>query len=281
MNTCLSCGKDVKNKYCNVSCQNKHQNQSKTIKKYGEYIEFDVCCESCSKNFSVIEREFLHPQKDKYFCSRSCSNKRVVTAEHKQKTSSTLKSWYESHSKPKSVFSPKQEKTKTIKEKVVFEGKCEFCGETYLKRKKKQRFCGVICVRKKNRKNLLEFSSIGGRNSAKQQSSTRRSKNEIYFAELCKNHFNNIKTNATIFNGWDADVIIEDYKIAVLWNGKWHYEKITEAHSVKQVQNRDKIKISEIQKLNYEPYIIKDLGKFNKTFVENEFEKIKIYCGIQ
>lgn len=38
-----------------------------------------------------------------------------------------------------------------------------------------------------------------------------------------------------MFNGWDADIIIEDLKIAILWNGKWHYEKITEKHSVSQV----------------------------------------------
>lgn len=25
MNKCLNCGKDVQNKYCNVSCQNSHR----------------------------------------------------------------------------------------------------------------------------------------------------------------------------------------------------------------------------------------------------------------
>jgi len=101
----------------------------------------------------------------------------------------------------------------------------------------------------------------------------RRSKNEIYFAELCKQHFKNVLTNKCIFNGWDADVIIEDIKTAILWNGKWHYEKIMKKHSLEQVQNRDKIKLGEIQKLGYKYYIIKDLGKYNPEFVEKEFEK--------
>lgn len=57
----------------------------------------------------------------------------------------------------------------------------------------------------------------------------------------------------------------------MLWNGKWHYEKITKNHSVKQVQNRDKIKIEEIKKAGYIPYIIKDNGKYNTNKVENEF----------
>ena len=83
-----------------------------------------------------------------------------------------------------------------------------------------------------------------GRKSAEIQKETRRSKNEIYFFELCKTHFNNVLHNERIFNGWDADVIIEDFKIAILWNGPWHYRKIKSNHSVKQVQNRDKIKIT-------------------------------------
>lgn len=112
---------------------------------------------------------------------------------------------------------------------------------------------------------------LAGRNSASKR--VLRSKNEIYFYELCKTHFKNVRHNEPIFNGWDADVIIDDLKIAVLWNGKWHYEKITEKHSVIQVQNRDKIKIKEIKKFGYIPYIIKDVGKNKKSFVESEFQK--------
>ncbi len=59
----------------------------------------------------------------------------------------------------------------------------------------------------------------------------------------------------------------------MLWNGKWHYEKITEQHSVKQVKNRDKIKIKEIKEKGYTPYVIKDMGKTNRKFVDDEFEK--------
>lgn len=107
--------------------------------------------------------------------------------------------------------------------------------------------------------------------SCQTQKETRRSKNEIAFCELCEKYFKNVKHNERIFNGWDADIIIEDYKIAVLWNGKWHYEKITKNHYVEQVQNRDKIKIEEIKKAGYVPYIIKDVGKYNINKVKNEF----------
>ena len=100
----------------------------------------------------------------------------------------------------------------------------------------------------------------------------KRSKNEIYFYELCKQHFNVVKHNEPMFNGWDADVIIEDIKYAILWNGPWHYRKITESHSVEQVQNRDKIKINEIEQAGYTPYIIKDDGSYNPEFVEQQFK---------
>jgi DNA-directed RNA polymerase subunit RPC12/RpoP len=61
MNKCLNCGKPVKNKYCNVSCQNKHQSSSRANKKYGEFKDFEVECSCCGKKFIVNEREKIIP----------------------------------------------------------------------------------------------------------------------------------------------------------------------------------------------------------------------------
>ena len=63
--------------------------------------------------------------------------------------------------------------------------------------------------------------------------------------------------------------------MAILWNGNWHHKKLSEKHSILQVQNRDRIKIKEIVEMGYEPYIINDYGKYNKEFVEKEYEKLK------
>ena len=122
-----------------------------------------------------------------------------------------------------------------------------------------------------------EKLSLGGRHSVEIQGDTRRSKNEIKFCKLCEEYFNNVKHNECIFNGWDADVIIEDIKFAVLWNGPWHYKQITKSHSVKQIQNRDKIKIKEIKESGWTPYIIKDMGKANKDFVKEKFDEFLKY----
>lgn len=119
--------------------------------------------------------------------------------------------------------------------------------------------------------------SEAGRKSAEAQTANKRSKNEIYFAELCKEKFSEVLENAPIFNGWDADVIIPELSIAILWNGIWHHKKIREKHSLRQVQSRDKIKIKEIKKLNYIPYVIDDLGRYNPEFVEEKFEEFLIW----
>ena len=117
----------------------------------------------------------------------------------------------------------------------------------------------------------------GGCKGIQHQGDLRRSKNEIEFCKLCEEYFDNVKHNECIFNGWDADVIIEDIKFAVLWNGPWHYKQITKSHSVKQTQNRDKIKIKEIKESGWTPYIIKDMGKANKDFVKEKFDEFLKY----
>lgn len=259
MKKCLYCGNPVKNKYCSTSCQNKHQGSLRANNRYGEYKVFNVKCASCEKEFPVTERESFFPEKEKYFCSRSCSNKRKRSLETIEKIRKSL-----------------------TKNTTYIIKKCENCGEDFkaLKRKRKRRFCSRTCQTTYFNK-TTDRCKKGGLKSSNVQKEKRRSKNEIYFSDLCKNKFQNVLFNEPIFNGWDADVIILDLKIAILWNGKWHYEKITRKHSVKQVQNRDMIKINEILNEGYIPYIIKDMGKYNPNFVENEFEKLKQYCGIE
>lgn len=134
--------------------------------------------------------------------------------------------------------------------------------------------CSVIWSRTDEYKQrAIIYGSKGGKASATRQS--RRSKNEVYFSELCAKEFK-ITTNEPYFDGWDADVIIHSEKVAILWNGKWHYNQISKTQSLKQVQTRDKIKLSVIEKYGYTPYIIKDMGKYNRKFVEQEFEIFRL-----
>lgn len=159
--------------------------------------------------------------------------------------------------------------SETLKNKVrpppvLLEKECVNCKVKFQVRLKykNQIYCSLVCKNKVT-------SVLGGKASAAK--TVLRSKNEIYFADLCKQKFQNVVTNVAMFDGWDADVILLDEKIAVHWNGKWHYEKIKKNHSLLQVQTRDKIKLDVIKKHGYESYVIKDMGKANPTFVEEQF----------
>lgn len=159
--------------------------------------------------------------------------------------------------------------------------KCYYCDKSFQVawKYREQNFCSVSC-NKKYYMNQGDIASRMGKLSVSAQNKIKRSKNEIYFGELCQKQFNLVKFNEPMFNGWDADIIIESLKLAVLWNGKWHYEKITKKHSIEQVQNRDKIKLEEIEKADYKSYIIKDLGKWNKKFVEEKFQEMLVYLKL-
>jgi hypothetical protein len=287
----------VNNKYCGVSCQNKHQGTDNANKRYGVLKDFNVNCKTCKTNFIVEEREKLFPKKKKYYCSRSCANKRVHSKETKNKIKKTLvesvgtlpmskicrqcKEGFKTKRKNQLYCCRscamkwrnlnkliKKEKSVRLKNHTLI---CKQCEKVFKAYQNKQKYCCRSCA--VTWRNTNEGLSVkAGLASAKSQSETRRSKNEIYFSELCSDYFDVVLTNEPMFNGWDADVIIEDIKVAVMWNGAWHYKKITEQHSVKQVQNRDKIKIEEITKMGYLPYIIKDMGKSDKKFVKKEFD---------
>ena len=259
MNICLTCGKIVKNKYCSVSCQNKHQGSKRADDKYGKIKIFNVICKRCDTLFGVSERSKLFPKKEKYYCSRSCSNSRSWDDNDKKKKRDSL------------------EGKEYIDRKIT---KCKRCNKNIRHKVTKERvFCSKSCNTSYNNLNTDRCRN-GGLRSCEIQKDTRRSKNEIYFFELCKEKFNIVLHNVSMFNGWDADVIIEDLKIAIMWNGIWHYEKITKEHCVEKVQKRDDIKIKEIKKMNYIPYVIKDMGGQDKKFVESEFRKFIKYCGV-
>lgn len=101
MNKCLNCGKDVKNKYCNVSCQNTHRCAGKkltsqhveklVLSRNSKWKSFEVCCNKCKKEFTIKEYNVLTPKKEKYYCSRACANSRNFSSETNFKKSVSAK----------------------------------------------------------------------------------------------------------------------------------------------------------------------------------------------
>lgn len=225
------------------------------LTKDRELKNFNCECPTCGKHieYSSTKEKIVH-------CSRSCANKRIPNESTKNRISDTLKS-----------------KGRIAEEKKY----CPNCGNDITLKRKIAKFCCRRCSSQFNSNSEAGKQHIKKIVEKSIKTQSRRSKNEVMFFEYCKNKFTSVENNLPIFNGWDADIIIHDYKIAILWNGVWHYKKVRTNHSVSQVQNRDKIKIKEIINFGYTPYIIKDMGKFSKIKVEKEFKNLLEYLENQ
>lgn len=224
-------------------------NKARTLQRK-QYLRI---CPRCQKQYSVTctESEYLKGR-FKQFCSRHCAN----------------------------VRHPSEAQKRAVRDKLLKHTTIKHCNncKAILSYRNKSGYCKK-CISKfrvlsdATKQKLRE----AGFKSCQIQANTRRSKNQIAFYQLCKEHFNVVTHNNPIFNGWDADIIIEDIKVAILWNGKWHYQKLKREHSVEQVQNRDKIKIQEIEKCGYHPYTIKDMGKYSIDKVQTQFNTLLEY----
>lgn len=224
---------------------------SNLIPMYKKVYSFEINCKVCNK---IIKRkESDKNQNNNYFCSHTCSttfNNKNKKLNHDQKHKISL-SLKEYHSKY----------TKLI---FIDNAICLECNKLFeFKYGCKYKYCSYVCSGKhsyKIRKNEIH----------------KRSKNEIYFSELCLQWYNNVLTNIKMFDGWDADIILTDQKVAIAWNGSVHYVNIWKNDTLYKVQKRDKIKEEAINKHNYDLYVIKDLGKYNIKFVQEQFELFQL-----
>lgn len=129
---------------------------------------------------------------------------------------------------------------------------CKCCNKQF-ETQTSQTSCSKECLINLKRK----AASRGGKISA--SISVKRSKDEIELYTLCKEYFKSVRHNEIIKDGWDADIIIDDYQIAVLWNGPWHYKQLTlKNHSLSQVQTRDKIKLQVLQSDGWNVVVFED-----------------------
>jgi hypothetical protein len=199
---------------------------------------------------TYCRNDLLYKSRNNKFCTNSCAahynnSKRDITAysnDAKEKISRSLTEYHASKF---------EEKLAVYNASPKF---CNYCSEIMSYEKKNRSFCSSECRH--------QGSILNGRKGGLKSASgprSKRSKNEIAFHKLCVEHFNTVTHNDPIFNGWDADVLIHDHKIAVLWNGDWHYQEMgCYNHSLKQVQNRDAYKAKLIDQHDWILYIIKD-----------------------
>lgn len=133
---CIICEKEEINiggKYCSRQCLNiqinknkvekclyKSQNQKTSnlrlqnkINKFGNFKIFKVLCFKCNSLIEINEQEKLFPVKEKYFCSKKCSNSRMHTKSTKDKISKSVINFFENISEEdfNLKFSRRNEKT--------------------------------------------------------------------------------------------------------------------------------------------------------------------------
>lgn len=240
-------------KFCSQNCSAKNNNAKRNETGYSTKNKItERTCVKCkyTRSFSIHAAQSSLCQK---------CNSEIVLEKQIEAALSKLKNQEIPHFRKKIKL---KEKVKYIKIHSQTTKNCQNCSIPFISK------CAKFCD---NCRTLMLHNN--GLKSIQIQGDTRRSKNEIHFAKLCTEKFKNVLTNAPIFNGWDADIVIDDYKIAVSWNGQWHYVPIISENYLNKIQLRDRFRNENIIKCGYKHYSVKDMGKENPVFVEQEFQK--------
>jgi len=228
----------------NTKKENEKQRKIKLEKEYNTYRENPKKCLKCNNNIPFEKR-------NNNYCSRKCSNSRIWTEEDKLKKSKAYKN---SEKCAAQVENQKEKFKKTMIDIICYCGKKNIKVSPNTYNSEKSYSCSnEVC--KKTLK-TMNMRKSGKASAAKR---CKRSKLEVKLFNLLCNYFDNITHNDPIANGWDADILLHDYKIAILWNGPWHYKEMGFSnHSLSQVVNRDCIKIMEFEKIGWSVIIYED-----------------------
>lgn len=181
-------------------------------------------------------------EKSGKFCSRSCANSRGPRTEE-----------FKNAVRAKLSGVPTGKKGIILVDRI--EKQCLHCNSIFLTTEKELNY----------RKNMTcgskECIKSACREAGKRSASNRktRSADEIKLYEYCVTAFPTSESNFIIADGWDADIVIPDHKIAILWNGPWHYKDMKmKNHSLAQVQTRDKIKTKLFESLGWTVIVYED-----------------------
>lgn len=260
-----------KNYFCSRSCRAKHQNAKRKIDGYStkEKLKTHQCIKCC-----VFFEGSIHLVNGTKICPNCIEKSLTKTTIRKRNIKFVLSKFVRFH---RIIKSCKFTSYTRIKANRISKN-CKLCNldftfkDTFIK-KSKRVYCDSCLATKRKE---------AGIKSAMSQS--RQSKNEKLFGEIIQKEmpltemlFNKPYFKDKNGNMWDADIIIPDMKIAIHWNGNWHYQDCKGKSSLSQTQNRDKIKYKLIESQNYKNYIIVDRDKFSKKKVQEELDKFLLH----
>lgn len=207
----------------------------KDLEKHKGLVPFK--CIQCNKCFNKTKSEtsrILKGTRKGLYCSRSCQYKHF-----------------------KILRSPKQ-----------ISYKCSLCekdftrAETYRRKNSLYKYCSKDC-------------SIKALISNKANYKTKRSKLEKFIESKIKDEFSNLKLvlNDRVILGVELDFYFPELRFAIEFNGIVHYEPIYGNEKFERIQDKDKQKILQAEKLGIEICVIKDV-QTKKERLE-VWEKIK------
>jgi nucleoside diphosphate kinase len=205
-----------------------------------------------------------HEKSGKY-CSYKCSNSRA---------------WNDLDKLTKSIAAKKSDKLKEVnkisglklveygkqfpKEKIRIDWICPVC-ESVLKLpkhiSKNRKYCSGTC------RNKVNNQIIRGT----------RSKAEKHLELSLTEKFPNLEivynSRKILSNNKELDVYIPSLKLAIEWNGPWHYMDCRTKEFLNGIKERDLQKEEECKVLGIKLYVVKDLVA-HKKFIHSEVDKI-------
>lgn len=212
-----------------------------------------VKCKTCLKELSINAYSLKKSKTKNFYCNHSCRAKttnkgRNHTASTKNKIRTTL-----------ALTRPKKTRL------------CVICNsEITVKRFRKT--CSDKCLSERNK----ITGSQGGKKSSQSPFTRRgRSRNEIYMYEQLLKYFPKALHNKRMFGEFDADIIIEELKVAIHWNGPLHYKPLFGEVLLENIQKRDVLRYGAIEQAGYTNWIIDDINNtgFNPDKVQKELIK--------
>ena len=216
-------------------------------------MSITVKCKACLKELSINAYNFKASKTKNFYCNHSCRAKttnkgRKHTVATKNKIRTTL-----------ALVRPK---------KTWF---CVVCNNV-IKTKRFRKTCSTKC--------LLERNKITGRQGGMKTSQSPftkrgRSRNEINMYEQLLKHFPKALHNKRMFGEFDADIIIEELKVAIHWNGPLHYKALFGEALLVNIQKRDLLRYEAIEQAGYTNWIIDDANNtgYNPNKVQEELNR--------
>ena len=174
-----------------------------------------------------------------------------------------MKEYFKTHKHPHLGKSSKRKGIRTL-----IEWKCPMCGKIIKvipSEAKKRKFCSGTC------RNIFNNKNICG--------STSKAENILY-NEITKTFpdLEVIRNDRKTLNGLELDIFIPKLKLAIEWNGIFHYKDVHKNNSLEKTKRKDILKEEMCKNIGIDLIVVKDLVS-NKKFIIDEVDRIIKYIN--